>query len=451
MKYRQVLNKIGIDKAIFYTVVARLTQGVGGVFSLFFVATLLNGIEQGFYFTFASILAIQVFFELGLTEIIVQFVAHEKAHIVIDNQLIKGSRIHVSRLASLLRFCVKWYLFIALLLLISLMFVGFLYFGYFYKAEGQIEWRAPWLILCFTTSFYLIISPILAFIEGLGHVKEVAKFRFIQQIANMLVLWGGLICGFKLYVGGIAAFVGIIILVSFVLHRYSYLLHNIWKIPIVEIVDYRKEVFPYQWRIAVSWISGYFIFQLFNPVLFATAGPVVAGQMGMTLTALNAIMSLAFSWYSTKVPMFSNYIARAQIRELEQLFCTAQKQSAIVCFCLLFVMLIIVSLFQICDISINGVELKDKFLPVIPMLFMMVTIMLRVIYGGWATYIRCHKVEPFLLQSIITAVACLLSTFVLGNLYGMYGMTLGYMLLNFLIAFWVYKIYRKNKMKLHGK
>ena len=37
---------------------------------------------------------------------------------------------------------------------------------------------------------------------------------------------------------------------------------------------------------------GYFIFQLFNPVLFATEGAVVAGQMGMTLAALNGIKHL---------------------------------------------------------------------------------------------------------------------------------------------------------------
>ena len=45
-----------------------------------------------------------------------------------------------------------------------------------------------------------------------------------------------------------------------------------------DTISYMKEIFPNQWKIALSWVSGYFIFHFFNPVLFAE-GPVVAGQM----------------------------------------------------------------------------------------------------------------------------------------------------------------------------
>jgi hypothetical protein len=35
-------------------------------------------------------------------------------------------------------------------------------------------------------------------------------------------------------------------------------------------IDWWKEVWPFQWRIAISYACGFFIFQLFNPVLFST-------------------------------------------------------------------------------------------------------------------------------------------------------------------------------------
>jgi O-antigen/teichoic acid export membrane protein len=58
---------------------SRVIQGGGGLISIFFIASYLTKQEQGYYYTFGSILAIQVFFELGLSGIITQFVAHEFA------------------------------------------------------------------------------------------------------------------------------------------------------------------------------------------------------------------------------------------------------------------------------------------------------------------------------------------------------------------------------------
>ena len=70
-----------------------------------------------------------------------------------------------------------------------------------------------------------------------------------------------------------------------------------------------KEVWAFQWRIAVSWLCGYFIFQLYNPVLFAYHGAVTAGQMGMSLSLANALISVAISWVNTKAAPFGAMIA----------------------------------------------------------------------------------------------------------------------------------------------
>ena len=66
-----------MDKSIAYSSGARIVQGFTGVASVFFLTSFLTGVEQGFYYTFGSILALQVFFELGLTGIMTQYVAHE--------------------------------------------------------------------------------------------------------------------------------------------------------------------------------------------------------------------------------------------------------------------------------------------------------------------------------------------------------------------------------------
>ena len=120
--YDFIKNKIGIDKSIAYTSGSRIIQGFTGAASVFFITTFLTGIEQGFYYTFGSILALQVFFELGLTGIMTQYVAHEVSHLqLIENCYYEGELKYQSRLASLVHFCVKWYSVLAVLIFVFLM------------------------------------------------------------------------------------------------------------------------------------------------------------------------------------------------------------------------------------------------------------------------------------------------------------------------------------------
>jgi O-antigen/teichoic acid export membrane protein len=74
-------KNLGLDKTIVLNIFSRIIQGTSGLIILYFIARHLSKEEQGYYFTFSSILAIQVFFELGLTGIITQYVAHENAHL----------------------------------------------------------------------------------------------------------------------------------------------------------------------------------------------------------------------------------------------------------------------------------------------------------------------------------------------------------------------------------
>ena len=448
---RKVANKIGIDKAIFFTSSSRIAQGLGGIVSVIFVARYLSGIEQGFYFTFASILAIQVFFELGLNGIITQYVAHEASHLVFNGNYYEGEYKYISRMASLLHFCLKWYGVLAVALFVILGTTGFVFFSHFYKAEESINWLLPWLLLSFGTTIYFMLSPFIAFLEGLGKIEDVAKIRLVQQVTSLFVVWGGLFVGFKLYVGGISTLASVCILSYFILSKFLPLFRSINTTKIVERVSYKDEIFPFQWKIALSWISGYFIFQLFNPVLFATEGAIVAGQMGMTLVALNAILGFTLSWVTTKVPTFSGLIAHKKYLQLDILFNRTLLQSTIINFFGLVGMFAVIFVIRYFNIDIGGNTLGNRFLPVLPMLFMMLPILLNHIVASWATYLRCHKREPILIQSITMSALCTISTIYFGRFFGVLGMTLGYMVLNLIGFIWIYIIFKTNKLRWHNE
>lgn len=442
-----------MDKAIAYSSGSRIVQGFTGVASVFFITTFLSGVEQGFYYTFGSILALQVFFELGLTGIMTQYVAHEASHLTLNaDGCYTGEERYRSRLASLVHFCVKWYAVLAFLVLAFLTAIGFVFFNRYGDSHADVSWQAPWVLICLGTAIKLFQSPFTSILMGLGKVKEMSKIGFWQQIILPAATWAGLACGLKLYVVGIGYLLSVLLWQVYVWNTgLARIVVNLWRTRITERVAYFKEIFPYQWRIALSWVSGYFIFQLFNPVLFATEGAVVAGQMGMTLQALNAIQSFSFSWLNTKVPLYSKMIALKDYVQLDTLFNKTLRQMTAVCMALLLAFFAVIWLLNLTQLRIGDNVIAERFLPYLPMMLMMIPVYLQQYINSWATYLRCHKKEPFLVNSICAGIACCLSTFILGNLYGLYGITVGYCTISVLFFPWGYWIYRTKKAEWHGK
>lgn len=442
-----------MDKAIAFSSAARVFQAFAGVISIFFIATFLSGEEQGFYYTFGSILAIQVFFELGFTGIMTQYVAHEVVHLSLkENSCYEGDIKYRSRLAYLVRFCIKWYAVIAALFLFVVIVVGFVYFNRFDETNGLVSWKGPWLLLAGSTAIKLFQSPFTAIFTGLGKVKEMNEIIFYQQLIIPVAQWILFACGVKLYVVGISSLLGVIVWCLFVWKKDLWrLLFGLFREKITETVSYMKEIFPYQWKIALSWISGYFIFQLFNPVLFATEGAVVAGQMGMTLQVLNAIQAFAMSWESTKIPLYSGLIELKQYDELDRVFNKTVKQMMAVCAVLLFLFYLVVIVLKETHLTIGGSVLGDRFLAYLPMVLMMIPILVNQVVGAWADYLRCHKQEPFLILSIVMGILCCCSTLLFGYQFGVIGITLGYCCLRLFVSLpWGYHIYSSKKKEWHG-
>lgn len=450
---RGISKKIGVDGAIAYTVLARIIQAFGGIVTLLFVARYLSKVEQGYYYTFGSILAIQIFFELGLSNIIIQFVAHETANLTwINKTSFSGSTESTSRLSSLLRFTLRWFGLIAILLIFGLLIAGYYFFNKFGKHDSAVNWETPWLILSITTALTLMSSPILAFLEGLGKVKEVAKIRFIQQLVQLSFVLIFFFLGFKLFASPLASVISFVIVPAWILFGDKRkLLGFIWNKLDVYKVNYRLEIFPFQWKIALSWISGYFIFQLFNPVLFATEGPIVAGQMGMTIAVLNAILMFTLSWVTTKIPVFSGLIAKKEYKELDKLFDRTLLQSTVLNVIALAGFLLAIVILRSFNITIGGKHFGDRFLPYLPLVFMMIPILLNHILASWATYLRCHKREPMLLQSVIIGILCSLSTVFLGKIFGINGITSGYLIITMISFIWTYFIFQTNKKEWHNE
>jgi O-antigen/teichoic acid export membrane protein len=423
-------HTLGVDRAIAFTILARGWASFAGLITVALIARFLTPAEQGYYYTFGSLIALQLVFELGFSFVILQMASHERAHLTIGpDGAISGDAVAHARLASVLQKTVRWYSTAAVLLAVFLLVAGEQFFSARHQGGGIVNWRLPWYADALAAALTFQLDPILSFMEGCGFVPNVARVRFAQAVTGSSLAWltlaahHGLFAPAMVIVGN--AGVSLLWLVRwrrllFPLLRFSTGRHRIY---------WMREVWPFQWRIAVSWLCGYFIFQLYNPVLFAFRGAVVAGQMGMSLSLANALQGVAISWINTKAAPFGTLVARKQYVQLDHLFFRAVAQSLAVCVTgILTVWLVVLYL------NHAGLPFAHRLLDPLSLAILFATVPITVFTFAQALYLRSHKQEKFLLNSVLAAILVGASTFYMGRIYGARGMATGSLLIGLLVG-----------------
>jgi O-antigen/teichoic acid export membrane protein len=203
-----------------------------------------------------------------------------------------------------------------------------------------------------------------------------------------------------------------------------------------------------QWRIALSWISGYFVFSLFTPVLFKFHGPVIAGQMGMTWSLIGAIGAISTSWISPKVPRFGMLIAQREYKELDYLFWRVTKIVIGITILIAFIIWFLVYMLNAFDFHLAK-RLAARLLPPLPTgLFLLAQVFL-IVSLPFSSYLRAHKKEPLMFLSVLAGILTGLSTLILGKYYSATGMAIGYLSINMLLMPFVFLIWYRCRAEWH--
>jgi hypothetical protein len=448
MTVRRVRNwarhTLGLDRAIAFTVLARIWSSSAGIITVLLIARFLSPAEQGYYYTFGSLVALQIVFELGFSIVILQLASHERAHLSIsEDGIITGDVVAHERLASVLQKSVRWYSVAAALMAFILIPSGFYFFSHHQHAGPSIAWRLPWCAVVLAATLTFQMDPILSFLEGCGQVANVARLRLFQAILGGLLMWVALTTHYGLFAPAMMIIGQVIAAAVWLNRRRKLLLALLRHKAVSHRIGWRSEVWPFQWRIAVSWICGYFIFQLFNPVLFAYKGPIAAGRMGMSLSIAGALTSVAVSWVSTKAAPFGGMIASKDFAQLDRIFFQALRQS--VCVCAGGAILVWLG-----SVYLNAarIHFAQRMLDPLSLGILLLATIINVIVVAEAVYLRAHKEEKFLNGSILGAVLIGSSTYWLGKRYGAIGMVSGYLAVGIFVGLgyntFIFLKYRKQ-------
>lgn len=421
-------ERLGLDKAIGFTILARGWSSLAGIITVALIAHFLSPAQQGYYYTFGSLIALQIVFELGFSFVILQMASHERAHLTISSSgVISGDSVAHDRLASVLQKTVRWYSIAAVFLATSLVLAGSRFFS-LHQRGANVSWRLPWYCAALAATLTFQLDPILSFMEGCGFVAPVARLRLAQAATGSLLAWLSLLMHKGLFAPAMVIVGNAAVAAVWLYRRRKLLLPLMNRNPGKHRIRWGIEVWPFQWRIAISWLCGYFIFQLFNPVLFAYHGAVSAGQMGMSLSLANALLSVSIAWINTKAAPFGAMIARKEFSQLDHVFFRSLEHSIGVCAA--GALLLWLGVFYLNWI---GSPFAQRLLGPLPLALLLATVPISAITFAEATYLRAHKEEKFLLNSIVGAILTGSSTFVLGKHYGSSGVAIG----TFLVALFV--------------
>ena len=416
----------------------------GGVLILLIPICLTSTI-QGYFYVFTSLIALQVFFELGINQVLIQFIAHEHGALnKIKNKFSSDNQKHLKTIHILEDNIKNWYAIAAPLFGVV---VGL--FGYFFiEFKGILseeKWVAPWVLLIVTSTINFYINSYLISYEGRGRIGDVSKLRVKQSIIGNFLMWIIIISGGELWAVSAVGMCSAVFTTCWLIkeRQHQKFSPNFQNSMNVEYVDVKNKIMKLQWKIAISWICGYLSFQLFVPIAFSEYGAEEAGKLGLTMSIFGAIQTLGITWISAKSSIMGQNIATKNKIGLEKIFNESIKQSLI-----FTTLLIIFTLLIFIAMDIFLPYYRNKFEGNYILFFLSIATVSNITIFSIATYLRAFKEEPMFSLSIATAILISLGLY-FGVKLGVNVMIAIYCLVTLFISLpWAYIIWKNYRNRV---
>ncbi len=434
-----VHSQLAAHGGAFYAFLARLWASVLWLGLIALVVARLSPEVQGYFFTFSSLLLLQVFLEVGFGVVLLQFVSHEWAFLRFGpGGQIEGSPAAAARLASLVRLGVRWYVAVALALFILLGTGGHLFFAS--SSASGVAWVKPWWLLVTAQACSVLLVPQSTFLEGSGQVALNQRNLLVANVcaglaAGTALLLGGGLYAIVLLVGVRAAVAHALILPA----AFPFL--RLWRLPGTEDrIDWARQFWPLQWRIGLSWMTGFLMFQSFTPAAFWVQGPGAAGQVGIMVQAFHAVNQLGSCWLTAVQPRMGHLAARTNLVALRALVRETLRRSFATALLLAAAAFFLIAGLQH-FVPRYGVRFGDLLAAGV---FLAVAVSLQLSNVETAA-VRFRKREPFVLASVASAVTVVASNLLLGYAFGARGMALGFAAVIVLMMLpWVHRLFHRN-------
>jgi O-antigen/teichoic acid export membrane protein len=402
---------------VYSTMIYRVNTIVLGGGLILTIPLAVDILTQGYIFVFLSLIALQHIFDFGMNQSLIQIISFN----------VKKNYLKNIEIANFIK---KLYKKISTIFAVCIFILGY----YIFESKGEeINWFKPWLIMVISSGINMYYSPLLSILEGNGDITKVSIIRGIGNLFGYSLAILLLYNDFGLY--SITAIPVFNVLSSaYFLRNNKLIYHNsIYKL---SSFSWKKEIFPLQWRIGLSWIFGYVVQQLTPIIIFHRLNTEEAGKIGLITSLMNAICMFSLSILSANIPNFSMLLSVDKKEEMKNLF----KKSLLIA---LLKMIIISHLFILMVLVLNKYEISivERLPRIIEIYIIILTYIINIVIFAYAMFIRSFKEDPTVSMTVILGLISLVIIMMLSN-KGL----LFYLIPNFIVTLtiglpWMHKIF----------
>ena len=398
-------NSSSYKTDIFSTFLNQCWRVFSGPVLLLFIPLFLTPMEQGYWYTFTSVAAFSTLADLGFSNIVLQFAAHEFAFLDFNkNGTVGGDSLHLWKLASFFRFSIRWLARTVCIVFPLIVIGGFYFLSTHHLDEVNVTWHIPWIIYSTVTAFVFINSTMLYFFEGCNSVGKIQQIRFKISVVTSFSMMIGLVTHIGLYALSLSAILASLFGFYIIWSNYKMFIRQLWAMSRERSYNWWPEFSKLIWRYAISWGSGFLVFQLFTPLAFYFKGPVEAGKIGISIALWTAGYNIAISWITAVTPRLNMLIAEKRWTELDCEFYNSLLRS-------IATMAIGGFAFFIIEYAMyHHFYLFQRIMSPSGMLILFAAWLLQVFVNSIAIYLRAHKKEPLVVISVFNVFIVLFGT-----------------------------------------
>jgi hypothetical protein len=358
--------------------------GVGLLAIAWLAARRLTSAELGFFFSYLSFGALMQLGDFGLSYATLQAAG----------ALAGSGRGH--ELASLERRVVKWNLLATAIAAVFVTLLGWATFS-FQASTSTVAWRAPWFAYVLAVVGSQLTMPRISLREGGGRIEQMWTLRLAQELAGCVACLLALHAGAALY--SIAAYAGVRALVAATWLTFGDRLRHHATVGQYTLQRWMAEVWPFQWKIALSGLSGFLIFRSFSPIVLLEKGPVAAGQFGLAISFMNLLIAVTTAWPLSQAAHYAALNASGGHAELRRSFPTMLWASS--AFSVMATAILVAGL---AEARVLGISVALRLPDMTTTTFILATAIIHHFVACFAVFLRAEGREPLLVASVAGSI-----------------------------------------------
>ncbi len=405
---RPLSRRMGLDARVVSGLLVRFMGMAAAPISSIITVYCLTIEKQGLYYLFGSLLALRSLFELGAGMSVVQVSSSARG----SSEDISARRLEPAFAAVVNR----WMGRVSSIYAVAAGLIGLAFITS--QGHGDPQTLGAWLLFVGISAFQFSSEGRWSMIEGANLVVEANRFRLKNTMLQFATQWLLLLVGAELFSFAIASLVAFLAQELYFRNKFKWLYPPYDSQSCERIRFFKTKLMGLIKKASQTYLTGYFVFQLQQPICFYFLGAEGSARLGFTQAVGISLIGLPSTWLAMNFPQMTHLVADGHLNEARSLFKSRY----------LIVLWLTAGAVTGAWGANQGLGMIPKFserlIDPLSSAILYVGFGLQTIGLGLTFWPRAFQVEPFVLVAYFQMIATPLLLWYMGNALGIRGISI---------------------------